>query len=72
LASRKKNRFPPVVKELPQEWVRFRRVTCTEASKQVWVWTFNEKIATKYPVRQIRGGGPYGTHRSLDGTVVKS
>jgi hypothetical protein len=44
LASRKKNHFPPVVKELPQEWVRFRRVTCTEASKQVWVWTSQRSI----------------------------
>lgn len=29
-------------------------------------------IAANYPLGQIRGGGPYGTHRSLDGTVVKS
>jgi hypothetical protein len=28
--------------------------------------------AANYPLGQIRGGGPYGTHRSLDGTVVKS
>ena len=31
----------------------------------------NEEVAAKYPLGQIRGGGPYGTDRSLDGTVVK-
>jgi mannonate dehydratase len=31
----------------------------------------NEEVAAKYPLGQIRGGGPYGTDRSIDGTVVK-
>ncbi len=30
----------------------------------------NEEMAAKFPIREPRNGGAYGTDRSLDGTVV--
>ena len=31
----------------------------------------NEQLAAKYPIAEVRQGGPYHTDRALDGSVVR-
>ena len=37
---------------------------------QGWDATYN-KVAAKYPLGEIKDGGPYKTDRTIDGRVVK-
>ena len=65
------NHFPPVVHDLLPGMGEIRKGYLYGSGKPGLGLDINEEIAAKYPLGQIRGGGPYGTDRSLDGTVVK-
>jgi len=65
------NHFPPVVHDLFPGMGEIRKGYLYGSGKPGLGLDINEEIAAKYPLGQIRGGGPYGTDRALDGTVVK-
>jgi hypothetical protein len=62
---------PPVVKQLFLGMGETQNGYLKGERKAGLGLDINEEIAAKYPLGQVRGGGPYRTGRSLDGTVVK-
>jgi mannonate dehydratase len=65
------NHFPPAVHEMFPGIGEIRKGYLYGSGKPGLGLDLNEQVAAKYPLGEIKGGGPYKTDRTLDGRVVK-
>ena len=64
------NHFPPQVHEMMPGTAEIRKGYMYGSGKPGLGIDINEEMAAKYPITEPRNGGPYGTDRTLDGTVI--
>jgi mannonate dehydratase len=64
------NHFPPQVHEMMPGTAEIRKGYMYGSGKPGLGIDINEELAAKYPIGEPRNGGPYGTDRTLDGTVI--
>ena len=65
------NHFPPQVHEMMPGTAQLRKGYLYGSGHPGLGIDINEEMAAKYPIGEIRDGGPYGTDRAMDGSVVK-
>jgi mannonate dehydratase len=65
------NHFPPAVHEMFPGMGEIRKGYLYGSGKPGLGLDINEQVAAKYPLGEIKGGGPYKTDRTIDGRVVK-
>lgn len=65
------NHFPQVVHDMLPGLGEIRKGYLYGSGRPGLGLDLDETLAAKFPLGEIRGGGPYKTDRSLDGTVVK-
>jgi mannonate dehydratase len=65
------NSFPPLVHEMMPGVGEIRKGYLYNSGAPGLGIDINEEMAAKYPIREAREGGPYGTDRGVDGRVVK-
>ncbi len=64
------NHFPDSAKEILPGVAEIRKGYMYGTHRPGLGIDINEELAAKYPMTDARGGGAYGTDRSLDGTVI--
>jgi mannonate dehydratase len=64
------NHFPPQVHEMMPGTAEIRKGYMYGSGKPGLGIDINEELAAKYPIAEARSGGPYGTERTIDGTVI--
>jgi mannonate dehydratase len=64
------NHFPPQVHEMMPGTASIRKGYMYGSGKPGLGIDINEEMAAKFPITEPRNGGPYGTDRALDGTVI--
>jgi mannonate dehydratase len=65
------NSFPPLVHEMMPGVGEIRKGYLYNSGGPGLGIDINEEMAAKYPIREARDGGAYGTDRGVDGRVVK-
>lgn len=65
------NHFPDVVHEVIPGTAEIRKGYMYGLEKPCLGIDVNEQLAAKYPIGEVRQGGPYRTDRALDGSVVR-
>ena len=64
------NHFPELVREMMPGMAEIRKGYMYCSQQPGLGIDIDEAIAAKYPIREPRNGGAYGTDRAVDGTVV--
>jgi mannonate dehydratase len=64
------NSFPPVTREILPGMGEIRKGYLYGSGKPGLGLDIDEQVAAKYPMEEIKNGGPYGTDRTIDGRVV--
>ncbi len=64
------NGFPPVSHEILPGTGEIRKGYLYGSGRPGLGLDINEELAAKYPLREIRDGGPYKTDRGVDGRVI--
>ena len=65
------NHFPDVVREILPGTAEIRKGYMYGSDKPGLGIDINEELAAKHPLGEVRRGGPYGTDRAIDGSIVR-